>query len=103
MRRVLPWATAGLAVALVVAGALVSAATQPAMPVDVGWYAYTPLSPQQEVYSSTLDLAFDGGTVVWSRGGLVGAALVVAGLLVLAVLTGWAVGRRGRGRSAPTP
>jgi hypothetical protein len=103
MRRVLPWLTAGLGVALVVAGALVSVATRPAMPVDAGWYAYAPLLPEIEVaYGSTLDLSFDGGTVVWSHGGLLGAGLAVAGLLLLAGLAGWAIGHRGRRKAVPT-
>jgi heme/copper-type cytochrome/quinol oxidase subunit 1 len=83
-----------LGVALLVTGAVVFATTDPVRPVDFGWYAYAPLSEEQAAYSSTLRIAFDDGRVVWTGGRLVGAGLVVAGLLVLAGLTGWAVGRR---------
>jgi heme/copper-type cytochrome/quinol oxidase subunit 1 len=96
VRRVLPWATAVLGLALVVSGARVSATADPARPTAFGWYAYAPLAEETTAaYSSTLDLTFgDGGTVVWSDGQVLGAALVVGGLLLLAALAGWAVGRR---------
>lgn len=99
MRRVLPWATAGLAVALLVAGVLVFATSEPVRPVDFGWYAYAPLSPRPEVaFDSTLEITFedDDGAVAWSGGQLLGAGLAGTGLLLLAVLTGWALGRRAR-------
>ena len=102
MRRVLPWATAVLAVALLVAGALVFVTTDPATPTDFGRYAYEPLpSSTPAPYTSTLTLAFDDGRVVWSDGRLLGAGLGVGGLgvgglLLAAGLGGWAVGRRPR-------
>jgi heme/copper-type cytochrome/quinol oxidase subunit 1 len=99
MRRALPWSTAALAVALLVAGVVLFATTDPARPADFGWYAYQPLPAESSgPYSSTLTLTFDDGSVLWSDGQLLGAGLVVAGLLLLAVLAGWAVGRR-----APRP
>jgi hypothetical protein len=98
MRRAVPWVTGVLAVALLVAGAVTFAATEPATPGDVGWSADEPLPPGRPVpYTSTLVLSFDDSTVMWSDGGLVGAGLVVGGLLLLAALAGWAVGRRARG------
>ncbi|WP_029430462.1 hypothetical protein [Blastococcus sp. URHD0036] len=97
-RRVLPWAIGALAVALLVAGALVFATTDPAVPLDFGWSAYAPLAEETTTaYSSTLSVIFDDGSVVWSDGQLLGAGLGVGGLLLLAGLAGWGVGRRARG------
>jgi hypothetical protein len=62
---------------------------------QAGWTAYTasyqPLQPGE-----SLPVVFfgDGWTVMWTGTHLVGAALVVLGLLVLAALAGWSIGRR---------
>ena len=104
MRRALPWLSAGLGLALVVAGVVVFAATNRTPVGDFGWTAYAPLEP--EAYASDLTLTFDDTwTVLWTRGHLLGAGLVVAGLLVVAALGGWLLGRRtpsgGRGAAGP--
>ncbi|MGY1695959.1 MULTISPECIES: hypothetical protein [unclassified Geodermatophilus] len=94
MRRALPWGLGLLGAALAVAG------------VAVFWWTNThpaaagiprgsaPLEPV-DAYDSTLTLTFDDGwAVLWDRGHLVGAGLLVAGALVLAGVGGWVLGRR---------
>jgi hypothetical protein len=100
MRRRLPWATAALGAALLVAGTLVFAITDPPRPAAFGWSAYAPLSTEQ-AYASRLSLTFDDGAVVWGGQQLVGGGIGVAGLLLLAALAGWALGRRPVRTSAP--
>ncbi len=95
MRRALPWLTAGLGLALVVAGVVVFALAGQAPVGDFGWSAYAPLEEVDAAYDSSLVLDVDDRWTVLSTGGhLFGAGLVVAGLLVLAALGGWLVGRR---------
>ena len=59
-----------------------------------GWTAYTasyaPLQPGESVPV----LFYGDGTFLWTLGHVVGAGLVVLGLLLFAGLTGWALGRR---------
>jgi len=65
-----------------------------------GWTAYTgsyaPLQPGElGPYQSELTLSFsDRWTVLWTGMHLLGASLVVLGLLVLAGVVGWLVGHR---------
>jgi hypothetical protein len=76
-----------------------------------GWTAYTgsyaPLQPAMpgrypDAYQSELTLTFpDGPTVLWTSEHLIGAALVVAGLLVLAGLGGWLLGHRTAAMESP--
>ena len=101
MRRALPWVVALLGGALVAAGGAVFAVANRSTAPDFGWTAYAPL--QTEVprpYSSGLVLSFDGWTVLWTAGHLVGVLLAVLGLLLLSGLTGWLLGRRGSHRAA---
>ena len=67
-------------------------------PGEAGWTAYTgsyePLQPGgSSAYESVLLLS-DGWTVLWTGTTLLGAALLVLGLVVLAGLAGWLIGRR---------
>jgi hypothetical protein len=98
MRRALPWIVAGLGVVLVAAGVAVFAAANRG-PVDFGWASYGPLEPSQSAYQSAL--TFSEGTVLWTGEHVLGAGLLVLGLLVLAGVGGWLLGRRaGRGAAA---
>ncbi len=90
MRR---FAWLGVAIVLIAVGGVL-AATSPAGPADFGWFAYTPLDDPDWSMSWR-----DGGTVVLlTRARLVGYAVLVLGLVVLA---GWAGFRLGRRRQAP--
>ncbi|TFV90838.1 hypothetical protein E4P40_06805 [Blastococcus sp. CT_GayMR20] len=66
-------------------------------PGDAGWTAYSgsyqPLPAGDEAYRSELVLGLDGA-VLWTGTHLLGAGLLVLGLLVLAGLAGWLFGRR---------
>ena len=106
MRRVPPGAFALLGFALLVAGVTVLNVADRG-PADSGWTAYTgsyaPLegAPRRyvemdEAYTSELTISLDG-VLPWTTGHLVGAGLVVGGLVVLAALGGWWFGR---GRAA---
>jgi heme/copper-type cytochrome/quinol oxidase subunit 1 len=100
MRRALPWLVAALGVVLVVLGVLVFAAAN-AAPPDFGWSAYAPLEETTTAYRSAITFA-GPGTVLWTRGHVVGAGLAVLGALVLAGVGGWALGlRAGRRGSVP--
>ena len=100
MRRALPWVVAAVGLVLVVAGLVVFVIADRAPVGDFGWYAYAPLEPGTAAYDSTLRLSFDDGwTVLWTARHLLGAGLLVAGLLVLAALGGWLLGRRGGARA----
>ncbi len=62
--------------------------------------SYTPLEPGS-AYESRLTLTVDDRwTVLWTAGHLVGALLVVSGLLVVATTGGWWLGRRGGRRGS---
>lgn len=95
MRRFLPGLVAGSGVLLVVAGVVVFAvANGSGAPQDFGWTAYAPLSATRD-YASRLTLTFsDRWTVLWNGEHLLGAALVVLGLLTSAAVGGWLLGRR---------
>jgi hypothetical protein len=57
--------------------------------------SYEPLPPAgSEAYRSVLFLSYDEWTVLWTSTHLVGAGLLMGGLLVLAGLVGWLIGRR---------
>ena len=92
MRRAVPWLIALLGAALAVAGVIVFAAANRG-PVDVGWSSYAPLTRDVGEHRSIVTFS-DGVTVLWTRQHLLGAGLVVAGLLVLAGVGGWLLGRR---------
>ncbi|MGY1779551.1 hypothetical protein [Geodermatophilus sp. SYSU D01036] len=94
MRRALPWLVAGLGVTLTVAGVAVFWWTNTRPPSGYGWTAYAPLEEVDPVHESTLTLTSGPGSVVRDTGHLVGAALAVAGALVLAAVGGWVLGRR---------
>ena len=101
MRRVLPWAVAAIGIALAAAGvALFAAANRsPFSGADRGWSSYAPLEPGEPApYQSELTFGSEW-SVVWTGGHLVGAGVLVLGLLVLSALGGWALGLR-RGRAA---
>jgi heme/copper-type cytochrome/quinol oxidase subunit 1 len=93
--RVLPGLVAGVAGVLVAAGVVFFAvANGSGAPPDFGWTAYAPLSPNG-VYDSRPTLVLgDRWTVLWTGGHLLGAALVVLGLVILAGVGGWLLGRR---------
>jgi hypothetical protein len=97
VRRALPWAVAVLGAALAVAGVAVFWWTNTRPPTVTYGGSYSPLT---EAYDSTLTLTSDGVEVLWARGHLVGAGLLVAGALVLAAVGGWALGCRSGRRAA---
>jgi heme/copper-type cytochrome/quinol oxidase subunit 1 len=99
VRRAVPWLVAGLGAALVVAGVLVFAAANRG-PMDFGWTSYAPLQETQTAYLSAV--TFADGTVVWTGQHLLGAGLLVLGLLLLTGVGGWLLGRRTGRRTTPT-
>jgi hypothetical protein len=90
MRRRAPWLVAGIGLALAVGGISVFWTTNLAPGGGAGWAAYAPLQPGEPAP----DVTSDGWTVSWTAGHLLGAALLVLGLLVLAGVAGWSLGRR---------
>jgi len=80
---------------LIAAGVVVFAvANGSRAPIEFGWSSYLPLEPDV-AHPSELTLSFsDRWTVLWTGMHLLGATLVVLGLLVLAGVVGWLVGRR---------
>lgn len=97
MRSTLSLAAGVLGLLLCAAGAVVfTLATRGGTTTDAGWTAYTPLGPTDlAAYRSVLTLNFsDRWTMLWTGGHLLGAALAVVGLLLLAGVGGWALGRR---------
>ncbi|SDD07176.1 hypothetical protein SAMN05660690_3301 [Geodermatophilus telluris] len=86
-----------LGLALVGAGVLVSRQAGTAPPAVAHSGSYAPLTATD---------AYGGGrtggwAVTWTTGSLVGAALAVLGLLVLAAVGGWVLGRRSRLPATP--
>jgi heme/copper-type cytochrome/quinol oxidase subunit 1 len=100
MRRRTPLLVAVLGLGLVVAGVVTFAvANGSGTPHDVGWAAYTPLA-SESAYRSELTLSFDGGwAVYWTGQHLAGALLAGVGLLLLAGVGGWWLGRRSSAQS----
>ncbi|GAB3344385.1 hypothetical protein [Modestobacter lapidis] len=92
MRRAGPWLVLGLGVVLAAAGVGVFWVTNLAPGGGAGWSAYAPLEPGDPAPPGA------GWRVLWTRGHLVGAALLVLGLLLLAAVGGWLLGRRSGGR-----
>jgi hypothetical protein len=93
VRRAAPWLTAGAGTALVVAGVVVFWWANTARWVTYGG-SYEPLVPgAPSAYESRLVLGVDGA-VLWTWRHAAGAGLVVLGLLVLAAVGGWLLGRR---------
>ena len=88
MSRAAPWLVVGLGGVLAAAGVAVFWTTDLAPAAGAGWTAYAPLRPGDPAPSGA------GWAVLWTRGHLVGAALLVLGLLVLAAAGGWLLGRR---------
>jgi hypothetical protein len=101
VRRAVPWLVALLGAALAVAGAVVFAAANRA-PDDFGWSSYAPLTRYEIGYQSAVTFS-DGTAVLWTREHLLGAGLLVLGLLVLAGVGGWLLGRRVGRRATPPP
>lgn len=100
MRRAGPLVVAGAGTALVLVGVVVfTFANSGPFGGTRHTGSYAPLEPGADAYESELSLTFDG-SVLWTWGQAAGAGLVVLGLLVLAALAGWWLGRRG-GRARP--
>jgi hypothetical protein len=103
MRRAAPWPVAGLGVVLVAAGVAVFAAANRGA-ADFGWSSYAPLEQTDSAYRTAITYSFSGGTtVLWTGQHLLGAGLVVLGLVVLTGVGGWLLGRRAGRRATPRP
>ena len=102
MRRALPALLTALGVVLAGVGVSVFRATNAGGGTAVFGGSYAPLEPEG-AYQGRLTLAFDDRwTVLWTGGHLTGALLAVVGLLLLASVAGWWLGRRSSRRgSAP--
>jgi hypothetical protein len=100
VRRALPWAVAVLGAALAVAGVAAFWWTTTRHPTVTHDGSSAPLLPVDSASESTLTRTSGGGSVLWESGHLVGAGLLVAGALVLAAVSGWALGRRSTRRGA---
>jgi heme/copper-type cytochrome/quinol oxidase subunit 1 len=98
VRRAVPWLVALLGAALVVAGVVVFASANRG-PVDFGWTAYAPLEQTRDAYQSVVSFT-DGATVLWTGQHVLGAGLLVLGLLVLVGAGCWLLGRRAGRRGA---
>jgi heme/copper-type cytochrome/quinol oxidase subunit 1 len=98
VRRAIPWLVAGIGAALAVAGVLVFAVANRG-PADFGWSSYAPLQETQSAYVSAV--TFSEGSVLWTGQHLLGAGLLVVGLLVLTGALAWLLGRRAGRRETP--
>lgn len=98
MRRVAAWGTGALGILLIAAGGVVFAVADRR---DRGWFAYAPLGSMPRRYADYGPAESGNGSwsVLWTGGHLVGAGLLVLGLLVLVALAGWLLGRRAGRRS----
>ena len=95
-KEALPWITGAVGLVLALLGvAVFAAANRHGSPADFGWYAYAPLEPGSGPYSSSWEIVFgsDSWRVLWTGGHLLGAGLVVVGLLLAAAAGGFLVGR----------
>ena len=106
VRRAVLWLLALLGAGLVTAGVLVFAAANHGPAAfggpDFGWSAYMTLDQARDVHPSAIMFS-DRATVLWTGRHLLGAGLLVLGLLVLTGVGGWLLGRRsGRRRAAGT-
>lgn len=99
MRRAGPVVVGGAGAVLAILGVVVFALANSASTAGLGWTAYAPLAPA-DAHTSELTVTFSDGSVLWTRQHAVGAGLVVLGLLLLAALAGWWLGRR-TGRARP--
>ena len=99
MRRALPWLVTGCGALLVVVGALVFAAAN--RTPDFGWSAYTPLQESPSGDLSGVSFTLADGAVLWTGQHVLGAGLVVLGLLVLTGAVAWQLGRRAGRRGTP--
>jgi hypothetical protein len=99
VRRAAPWLVLAAGLALVAGGIVVFwQAGLADLRTTVYSGSYAPLTPDVG-YRSELSLSFDGA-VLWTRGHVIGAGLVLAGVLPLVGLAGWAIGRRAGRRAA---
>ena len=98
MRRALPWLLLGCGAVLALAGVLVFAAANRG-PADFGWTAYAPLQKVGADYVNAV--TFSDGSVLWTAQHLLGAGLLVLGLLVLTGAGAWLLGRRAGRRAGP--
>ena len=97
MKRAVPGVVAFLGLGLLLAGIAVFADANRSPIGDFGWTGYAPLEPGPADTFTFVDTS--AWMVSWTGGHLVGAGLAVLGLLVLAAVGGWALGRRsGRAR-----
>ncbi|NEK58388.1 hypothetical protein GCU56_10945 [Geodermatophilus sabuli] len=103
MRRAAPWVVAGLGGLLAVAGVVVFWLANTATWTVYGG-SYAPLVPEGSpaAYQSRLVLGVDG-SVLWTWRHAAGAGLLVLGLLLLAAVGGWALGRRSGRRDTSGP
>ena len=94
MRRVLPGALALAGFGLVLAGVIAfDLANQPSHDVGPSSALLEPVA--DGAYQSVLTFtSSDGWAVLWTRGHLLGAGLVVLGLLLLVGVGGWLLGVR---------
>ena len=104
MIRALPWIVGAVGGALVIAGAVVFVLAARAGAADSGWTAYAPLEREvTPAHTSDLVLTFDGWTVLWTGGHLLGVLLAGPGLLLLTGLAGWLLGPRSGRRATSRP
>lgn len=89
MRRRLPAVTAVVALVSVTAGVVLVLTADVRADGAVGWFAYGDAAVEQAMQRADSRFWIEA-----EDSALVGAALVVVGLLALAALAGWLVGRR---------